>query len=110
MNTELYKDILNSKIIKIYSFFQKTFEYTAFIKWFMFICFPIGGIALMINDTPPLWAKIIMGLVFIPSVIYALTGGIIHYLAGYKIRQWCKKYSVTFDFVLIQIEKIYNEK
>ena len=110
MNTQLYRDILNSKTIRMYNSFQKLFNYTLYIKWLMFFGFPIGAIALMINDTPPLWTKIMMGCIFIPSVAYALTGGIIHYLAGRKVRQWTKKYNLSFDFITNQIHKIYNEK
>jgi len=109
MNTQLYKDILNSKTIRMYNSFQKLFNYTLHIKWFMFFAFPIGAIALMVNDTPPLWAKIMMGCIFIPSVIYGLTGGVIHYLAGRKVRQWAKKYNHSFDFITNQIAIIYEQ-
>jgi len=108
MNTELYREILNSRTIKVYNLFQKTFNYITFIKWLMLFGFPIGGIALMISDTPPLWAKILMGCIFIPSVVYALVGGVIHYLAGRKVRQWAKKYNLSFDFITNQIDKIYS--
>jgi uncharacterized membrane protein YgcG len=57
---ELHKEILNSKTIKVYNSFQKL-NYTTYIKWFMFFGFTIGAISLMINDTPPLWVKIVMG-------------------------------------------------
>jgi hypothetical protein len=109
MNPELHKEILNSKTIKVYNSFQKLFNYTTYIKWFMFFGFPIGAITLMINDTPPLWVKIIMGCIFIPSVIYGLTGGVTHYLAGRKVRQWSKKYNLSFDFITNEISIIYKQ-
>ena len=94
----------------MYNSFQKLFNYTLYIKWIMFFGFSIGAIALMVNNVPPLWAKIIMGCIFIPSIAYALTGGVIHYLAGRKVRQWAKKYNLSFEFITNLIHKIYNEK
>ena len=104
--SELHNEILRSKTIRAYNSFQKLFNYTLYVKWFMYFGFPIGAIALMINDTPPLWAKIVMGCIFIPSVVYALTGGVIHYLAGRKVRQWVKKYNLSFDYITNEISII----
>jgi hypothetical protein len=113
MNTELYKDILNSRIIKFYNWFQKNTlgEYTLFsiIKWCMFFAFIIGGLVLITTDTPPMWSRWLMGLIFIPSVIYALVGGIVHYLAGRKVRYWVKKYNLSFDFITNQIYIIHEQ-
>jgi hypothetical protein len=105
---ELHKEILNSKTIKVYNSFQKL-NYTTYIKWFMFFGFTIGAISLMINDTPPLWVKIVMGCIFIPSAIYGLIGGVIHYLFGRKVRQWAKKYNLSFYFITNEISIIYKQ-
>ena len=113
MNTDLYKDILNSRIIKLYNWFQKITigEHFVFsiIRWCMFFGFIVGGVVLITADNPPMWSRYLMGFIFIPSVIYALAGGIIHYLAGRKVRQWVKKYNLSFDFITDQIYTIYEQ-
>jgi hypothetical protein len=112
--SELHKKILSSKTIRAYNSFQKLFNYTLYVKWLMFFGFSIGAITLMIDDTPPLWTKIVMGCIFIPGVVYALTGGVIHYLTGRKVRQWGKKYNLSFDFITNEIfiidKEINNDK
>lgn len=119
MNIELYKDILNSKTIKMYDKLQKIDSHTtnndwytfiSYVKWLIFFGFVISGITLMTTSVPPLWAKILILCTVIPSVIYALVSGTIQYLAGRKIRQWCKKYDMSFDFITYIIYKMYNEK
>ena len=104
--SELHKEILSSKTIRAYNSFQKLFNYAIYVKWLMFFGFSIGAITLMTNDTPPLWTKILMGCIFIPSVVYALTGGIIHYLTGRKVSQWSNKYNLSFDFITNEISNI----
>jgi apolipoprotein N-acyltransferase len=119
MNIELYRDILKSRIIKIYNNFQKIdnpivdnnwYTFVSYIKWLVFFGFIFGGVTLMTTNMPPLWAKLLTGCIVILSVVYALVSGIIQYLAGRRIRQWCKKYDMSFDFITHLIYKIYNEK
>jgi hypothetical protein len=104
--SELHKEILSSKTIRAYNSFKKLFNYALYVKWLMFFGFSIGAITLMINNTPPLWTKIVMGCIFIPSVVYALTGGVIHYLTGRKVSKWANKYNHSFDFITNEISNI----
>ena len=110
MNTELYKELLSSKIIKAYLLFEKSFEFTSRIKFIMIIGFVAGSLTLMFTNKTPIWAQTLMGAIFFPSVFYALAGGVVHYLAGRQIRQWSKKYDLSFEAIANQIEIIYHEK
>lgn len=110
MSTDLIKDILNTKIFKLYLLINKLFNYAYYFKWVAGIVSVIAFLDLIIGSGVSTATAYLLSLTWGVGILFMLFSASVHALTGVKVRVLSKKYDIEVGILLMQIDKLLSNE